>query len=74
MNSYNKRKSEHQLQTIQPKVAGLFNKYRSKKLVFFTEEQWENGEKKNEEQFKKSKDTITVVLDKNSNPIWQSHK
>ena len=74
MNSYNKRKSEHQLQTIQPKVAGLFNKYRSKKLVFFTEEQWENGENKNEEKFKKSKDTITVVLDKNSNPIWQSHK
>lgn len=74
MNSYNKRKSDHQLQTIQPKVAGLFNKYRSKKLVFFTEEQWENGEKNNQEQFKKSKDTITIVLDKNSNPVWQSHK
>jgi hypothetical protein len=74
MNSYNKRKSDHQLQTIQPKVAGLFNKYRSKKLVFFTEEQWENGEKNNQEQFKKSKDTIVIVLDKNSNPVWQSHK
>jgi PDZ domain-containing secreted protein len=28
----------------------------------------------NQEQFKKSKDTITIVLDKNSNPVWQSHK
>jgi hypothetical protein len=72
--TYGQRKSSHQLQTIQPRVAAVFNKYRGKKINFIKEEDWLSEEHKNAEEFKNSSSTVTVVLDKDSQPIWQSHK
>jgi hypothetical protein len=72
--SYQQRKSAHNLQTIQPRVAAILNKYRSKKIVFISEQDWINGEKNNAEQYKQKGDTVTLVLDKNSEIIWQSHR
>lgn len=73
-NNYQHRKSVHKLQTIQPRVAAVFNKYRDKKIEFLTEEEWNAGKKNDAAKYKKSGDTVTVVLDKDSQPVWQSHK
>ena len=72
--SYGQRKLSHNLQTIQPRVSAVFNKHRDKKINFIEEEVWKSTEYKNAEEYKNSTDTVTVVLDKNSEPIWQSHK
>jgi len=72
--NYRSRKEKHNLQTIQPRVAALFNKYRDKKKVFLTEEEWNAGKKNNAEKYRKDGDVLTIVLDKDHQPIWQSHK
>ena len=74
VDSYGKRKSSHNLQTIQPRVAAVFNKYRDKKINFIEEKDWLDGKNKNAGKYQKSADTVTVVLDKDSQPVWQSHK